>query len=266
MLFVIACIASFIPYAALFLWLRGCRGDAPAYKKLCGRALGCGALCVLPVILFSGVSYVVVRLTGLHNSNPLLYQAVYAVIVLALMEELAKYLLFLRVVKKTPYPYSRLDLTVLMTIVGIGFGAVEAVIYSIGASVPVVLVRGVCLPHAGYGFLVGCGFGKSAETGKPIYKRVGFLISWLIHGLYDFSLSEEFLAVNDNLAIVAVLLALLDILLVIRLIVFVRKAKKREIYTGALDGKTGESESTVDGGSFQGETRPNCGEKGGVKH
>ncbi len=228
MLFVIACIASFIPYTALFLWLRSRRREDPSYKKLCGRALGFGVLSVLPVTLFSGISYVIVRLTGLHNANPLLYQAVYTVIVLALMEEFAKYLLFRRVVKKTPYPYSWLDMTVLMTIVGIGFGAIEAVVYSIGASVPVVLVRGICLPHAGYGFIVGYFCGKAEQNGKPIYKWIGFLISWLLHGIYDFSLSEEFLAINDNLAIVAVFLALADIFLVIKLIVFVNKAKKNE--------------------------------------
>jgi len=242
MLFVIACIVSFIPYAALFLWLRGLRGNDPAYGKLCSRTLGCGALCVLPVTLFSGVSYIIVRLTGLHNSNPLLYQAVYTIIVLALMEELAKYLIFRRVLKKTTYQYSWLDMTVLMTIVGIGFGALEAVVYSIGANIPVVLVRGVCLPHAGYGFIVGYFCGKGEKYEKPIYKWIGFLIAWLIHGVYDFSLSEEFFAINDNLAIVAILLALLDIFLVIRLIVFVKKAKKSEIYIEALDEKAVESE------------------------
>ena len=84
--------------------------------------------------------------------------------------------------------------------------------------------------------------GKSAKCGKPVYKWVGFLIAWLLHGIYDCSLSEEFLAINDNLAIVAILLALLDVVLVIRLIVFVKKAKKSEIYTEALDKKALESE------------------------
>lgn len=242
MLFVIAFIVSFIPYTALFLWLRGRSRDNPAYGKLCSMALGYGALSLFPVTLFSGVSYIIVRLTGLHNSNPLLYQAVYTIIVLALMEELAKYMLFRHVIKKTPYPCSWLDMTVLMTIVGIGFGAIEAVIYSIGASIPVVLVRGICVPHAGFGFLVGYFCGKSAKCGKPVYKWVGFLIAWLLHGIYDFSLSEEFLAINDNLAIVAILLALLDVVLVIRLIVFVKKAKKSEIYIEALDEKAVESE------------------------
>jgi|GEM_PF-1036308 len=234
MLFIIACIVSFIPYTALFFWLRKLRGDDPAYKSLCGKALKSGVLCIFPVTLFSGVSSILLRITGLGSSSPLLYQALYNFIVLALMEELVKYMQFRRVLKKTPYRYSWLDMAVLMTIVGVGFGFIEAIVYAIGASVPVVLVRGICLPHAGYGFIVGYFYGKGEKYGKPIYKWIGVLISWLLHGLYDFSLSDEFIALNDNLAIVALLLALFDIILVIKLISFAKKARKSEVYTEAL--------------------------------
>ena len=234
LVFLLACVVSFVPFAALYLWLRNRRKGDIAYKTLCNKALGRGALCVLPVMLFSGVSYIALRLTGLHNTDKLLYQALYNFIVLALMEELAKYLGFRHVLKKSSYPFSWLDMTVLMTIIGIGFGAIESVIYAIGAIIPVVLVRGICMPHAGYGFLVGYFYGKSVRTGKPALKGLGFILSWFIHGLYDFSLSEEFVAINDNLVIVALLLALLDIVLVFRLIRFVKKAARNETYTQPL--------------------------------
>ena len=226
MLFIIACIVSFIPYTALFLWLRNIHKEDAAYRTLCNKTLGYGALCVLPVVLFSGVSYVLLRLTRIHTADPFLYQVLYDLVVIAFMEELAKYLMFKRALKKTDHQCSWMDLAVLMTIIGIGFGFLEAIIYAIGASIPVVLVRGICLPHAGYGFIVGYFYGKAIKYEKHIYKWTGFLISWLIHGLYDFSLSEEFVALNDNLVIAPVLLALLDIVLVIRLIVFVKKAKR----------------------------------------
>ena len=58
---------------------------------------------------------------------------------------------------------------------GVGFGAIEAVIYSIGAIVPVGPVRGICVPHAGFGFLAGYFCGKSAKCGEPVYKWVGIL-------------------------------------------------------------------------------------------
>lgn len=234
LVFILACVASFVPSAALFLWLRNRLKEDAAYKKLCNRALWQGVKCILPITLLSGGSYIILRLTGLHNINTLLYQALYNIIVLALMEEVAKYYGFRRLLKKTDYAYSQTDTAVLMTIVGLGFGMLESAFYAIGASVPVVLVRGICVPHAGYGFLTGYFYGKGVKSGKPAVKWAGFLLSWLIHGLYDFSLSKEFVAINDNLTFVALLLAVLDIVLVLLLIVFVRKAKKRADYTEAL--------------------------------
>nr|MBQ4172654.1 hypothetical protein [Ruminococcus sp.] len=54
------------------------------------------------------------------------------------------------------------------------------------------------------------------------------------HGLYDFSLSQEFIAINDNLMIVALLLAVMDIVLVFLLVGFARKAKKQPLYIEPL--------------------------------
>ena len=221
-LFLLACVVSFVPSISLLLWLRNCLKKEDAYKKLCNQTLWQGAACMLPILLLSGSSYFILRLTRLQNT------------VLALMEEAAKYWGFTRILKKTDYAYSWLDTAVLMTIIGLGFGMLESVVYAIGASVPVVLVRGICVPHAGYGFLTGYFYGKGSKSEKPILKWTVFLLSWLMHGLYDFSLSEEFIAINDNLAIVALLLAVLDIVLVFFLIGFARKAKKQALYTEPL--------------------------------
>ena len=238
-LFLLACLVSFLPFIALFLWFRNHIKREAAFQKLCDKALLWGFFCVIPVVLLSGISHLVLSLTGVKNTNPLLYDALYKFIVLALAEEVVKYLMFRRVLHKTDVPYSWLDATVLMTIVGIGFGWIESVTYAFGATIPVVLVRGICVPHAGYGFLIGYFYDKGVKTGKSVEKWIGFALAWLLHGLYDFSLSERFLALNDNLAFVPFLLALLDIILVILLIVFVQKAKKRERYTEPLFRKEG---------------------------
>lgn len=237
MIFIIACIVSFLPYLFLYLWLRNLNKNDEAYRKLCSNALIRGVLCVFPVILFSGITYFLIRMTRVQDTNPLLYQALYKFIVLALVEETVKYLAFRKVLKKTDYPFSWLDVTVCASIVGLGFGALESVIYAIGASVPVVLIRGFTVPHVGYGFLVGYFYGKAEKTGKPFYKWVGFGLSWLLHGMYDFSLSDEFMAINDNLVVVPFILVFIDIVLVIMLIAFVRKSKKREEYRIPLPGR-----------------------------
>lgn len=233
-LYILACLVSFIPLTALFLWLRSYVKKDEEYKKLCNRFLLRGFLCIFPVILLSGVSYILLRLTRLHISFPLLYEALYTFIVLALMEEIAKYLFFRQELKKHEYPYSWLDVTALMTIIGIGFSLIESIIYAIGASIPVVLIRGICLPHAGYGFVVGYFYGKSVKSGRPACQWIGFVIAWLLHGMYDFSLSEEFLALNENLAIIPFILAFVEIVLVVIQIVFTVRARKRELYTQPL--------------------------------
>ena len=117
MLFIVVWIVSFIPYFALLMWLRTRHKDDSAYRKLCSKALGYGALSVLPAILLSGTSYFAVRLTGVQESNPLLYQAIYQICILALVEEIVKFLAFRRVLKKTDYLYSWMDTAVLMTLV-----------------------------------------------------------------------------------------------------------------------------------------------------
>ncbi len=227
----IAALVSFLPFIAFYLWLKGQKKDDANYQQLCRDSLFQGFWCVLPVTLMSGASYIVLRLTGLQNSHVLLYKALYNFIVLALMEEIAKFLAFWRVMKKSDYPFSWLDLTIMMTIASIGFGLIESVVYAIGSNIPTVLIRGICLPHAGYGFIVGYFYGKGCKTGNPMQKWIGFALAWFMHGLYDFSLSEEFIAINDNLVFIPFLLALFDIVLVILLIRFVRRARKDQAYT-----------------------------------
>ena len=233
-IYILACIASLIPCAALYFWQRNGVKKDKAWQKLCDRTLLKGVLSVFPIVLLSGVCFFLLKLLKIQESHPLLYEMLYTFIVLALAEEIVKYRTFGSVLQKTDYPCSWLDIAMLMTIVGIGFGCMESVVYMISASVPVVLIRGLCVPHAGYGFVVGYFYGKGCITGKSKQRWIGFVLAWFLHGLYDFSLTEEFTAINDFLMIVALALAVLDILLVINLIVFVKRAKKREQCTQPL--------------------------------
>ncbi|MBQ9063227.1 MAG: PrsW family intramembrane metalloprotease [Eubacterium sp.] len=233
-LLILAIIVSFIPAIALYRWLKNRIKEEEAYQSLCSSALKRGILSIFPILLVSAIFQIIIRLTGIKDTNPLLYQALYNFIVLAFAEELVKYLAFRRTLKKTDYMVSWLDVTILMTIVGIGFDLIESIVYAIGASVPVVLIRGICIPHAGYGFLVGYFYGKGVKNGKAGTKWIGFVLAWLMHGLYDFSLKEELVAVNDNLVVIPLALAVIDIVFVILLVRFVRKVKEKELYTEPL--------------------------------
>ena len=88
--------------------------------------------------------------------------------------------------------------------------------------------------HTRYGFIIGDFYGKTKKTGQKIHGIIGFLIAWLLHGLYDFSLSEVFLEINDNLVFVPFILVLIDIILVVRIVRFVKKSRNRPECTEPL--------------------------------
>ena len=219
--------------AALFYWLRSLRKD-DAYRKLCNKALQKGAVCSFVILAVSGVLSVALRLTGLREVNPLLYQALHTFVALALAEEAVKFLTSRRVLTKTAYPFSWMDVALVMTLVGVGFGVMENIAVAVGSNMMVMLIRAICIAHGSYGFLTGYFYGKGMKTGKNSYKVIGFVLTWLLHGLYDFSLSEEFIALNEKLVIVAVALVAIDIVLEVIMIVFFAKARKNELYTEPL--------------------------------
>lgn len=231
LVFILGLLVSLIPTAALFCWLRSFKKGDAAHQTLCNRSLRGGALCSFAVLAVSGVFEVALRLTGLRDTNALLYQALHTFVVLALTEEAVKFLAFRRVLMKTDAPCSWLDVTMMMTLVGLGFGAVENVFTAISSGVEMMLIRGVTIAHGGYGFVVGYYYGKGARTDKNGWKALGFLLMWLVHGLYDFSLSEEFVALHEDLMMVAVALTFLDLVLAVVLVVFFAKARKKALYT-----------------------------------
>jgi RsiW-degrading membrane proteinase PrsW (M82 family) len=173
----------------------------------------------------------VLKAALLKNVNALAYQAIYTFIVLAFAEEIIKYLAFRFVLKKNPYAYSWADVTAFMVIIGTGFGLIEDIPHAIGAYPIIMLVRGFTMGHVGCGFIMGWFYGKRLHTGKKRYGVIAILLPWLVHGLYGFSLTPELLEVNDNLAIIGVSLAALDIVLLILMIRFFIRTKKQERYT-----------------------------------
>ena len=57
---------------------------------------------------------------------------------------------------------------------------------------------------------------------------------WLIHGLYDFGLNPDIVDLHESVAFISVFLAFLDIVLVVIMVVFVLKARKKPKYTGII--------------------------------
>ena len=227
---VLSFLASLIPLFLLFFWLRGQKNTQEIHRDQCKKALGRGMLAVLPVVLTSAVLHIGWRLLKLPDG--MMFKAFYAFVVLAFSEELWKFIAFKRVIKD--HPASWLEMAIYSSIVGLGFEILEAVEYAFGSNSIQMIVRGVTAMHAGYGFLTGYFYGKGKAQNKPLLKMVGFVFSWLMHGLYDFGLTDELLEMNDNFAFISVSLAIFALVILIWLISFVRKARKREECTCVL--------------------------------
>ena len=183
---------------------------------------------ILSAVLF--IMNAALKLTLLKDANILVYKAIYKFIVLAFAEEIIKYLVFRFVLKRKKYSYSWADITAIMVIVGTAFGLMEALPYAFDASPMMMLVRGFTMGHVGYGFIMGWFYGKRLYTGKKKYAVISVLLPWLLHGIYDFSLTPELLEVNENLMFIALFMALLDIVMLILMIRFFVRSKKQERY------------------------------------
>lgn len=238
MVMILAFLAGSVPSLIVFFWLRNALNKQNAvYKKNCDRMLVSGLLTVLPVMFLSGSTAFILRFSGLKSAHPVLYAALYSFITLALSEELSKFYMFRRKLNRIEGDHSWIDLTVYSTIVGIGFGLFESLIYVLDSSPLLMLIRGISIPHGGYAAIAGYFYAMSIMENKRAYTVLGIFISFLIHGLYDFSLAEEIETVTGAAGIIAVTLAVLDLVIIIALIIFIRKNTSNAKYNKPLGQK-----------------------------
>lgn len=228
-LLVAAFLVSLVPSISIFLWLRGIQGDAE-FKGIGNKALLQGALSIFPVLGCSLVFAIIERLLTSLGLAGLPKAAFHTFIVLALAEELCKCFMFHRLLAKFRRAWSWLDYIILMTFVGIGFGLAEDIPYAIGAGPIVMIVRGVTCMHGGYGFIMGYLLGKAKKTDSKALAVASVAVPWLLHGAYDFGLSNEFIALGDWAGILSVSLAVLALVTLIVLVVFFIRHKDDERY------------------------------------
>ncbi|MBQ3265590.1 MAG: PrsW family intramembrane metalloprotease [Ruminococcus sp.] len=237
LLSIIIFLLSIVPSVLIFILLRNRQKENDLYRKKCTYSFITGVVSVLPIVLLSGILFIlnaVLKLAVMKDVNILVYQVIYKFIVLAFAEEIIKFLALRFVLKRKPYAYTWTDVVAFMVIIGTAFGLMEDIPYAFDASPIMMLVRGFTLGHVGYAFIMGWFYGKRLYTGKKRYGVFAVLIPWLIHGLYDFSLTPELMEISDNFAFLGVSLALLDIVLLILMIRFFIRSKKQERYLQPL--------------------------------
>ena len=222
---------SIVPVILIYIWIKKKIISDDEHIEICRQALFNGAKALGPVLLLGALFSIIELILKFADVSRIFMIFYHNFFVLALAEELSKAYMLKRLFTKYPIGYSWLDIMVFLQIIAIGFDILESLLYSIGASVPIVIVRGLTFPHLGYGLLMGYWGGKAVRCRNRLYYIPAIVLPWLIHGMYDFCLSPEILDLYESIALFAVLIAFLDIVLVIIMVIFVLKARKKAKYT-----------------------------------
>ena len=134
------------------------------------------------------------------NQESALYRFLFFFIVVAVAEEVVKYIPLRRICWYHPEFNFRFDAVVYAATVSLGFAAAENVMYALGFGVQVVALRAVtAIPlHCITGIFMGhyLGQAKFMEgrrdwSGMTVYNVLSILVPVLLHGYYDFCQSME---------------------------------------------------------------------------
>ncbi len=228
---VIVFLVSLIPAVVLYFWMKNRVKDDPEYRNTCRKALIKGLQSTLITVPMSfALNLLAAAVIKDHQS--LLYVFVYNFFVLAFSEEFSKMFMMLKLKKKSR-PWSWMETTVFMTVTGIGFELPESLVYGFMTNAIQMLVRGATMMHAVFGMIMGYFYGKAEYTGKKIYYVLSFVLPWLMHGAYDFSLQDQAGRLNDFLLFLPLIIVIINMAVLFGTVRFMRRERNSAKYTAA---------------------------------
>ena len=195
---VILIAAAVIP--AIFLMIRVWRADRLESEspELLFRLVIAGVISALIALVSERILSFILDSTV--EQTTLLYQALLYFVVVAVSEEGAKYFMLKRRTWRNPEFNCQYDGVVYAVFVSLGFALWENISYVLHYGFQTALVRAVtAIPgHACFGVFMGVFYGvakrleNEGKTGASrLCRRVGLLMSMLLHGAYDFIASME---------------------------------------------------------------------------
>ncbi len=195
---VILIAAAVIP--AIFLMIRVWRADRlePEPPRLMLNLVTAGVISALIALVSERILSFILDSTV--EQTTLLYQALLYFVVVAVSEEGAKYFMLKRRTWRNPEFNCQYDGVVYAVFVSLGFALWENISYVLHYGFQTALVRAVtAIPgHACFGVFMGVFYGAAkrldneGKTGASrLCRRVGLLMSMLLHGAYDFIASME---------------------------------------------------------------------------
>lgn len=128
------------------------------------------------------------------SENPIM-TAIYAFVVVALSEELAKYVFLRYVLFPKRYFNEPYDGIIYGVMIGMGFAALENILYVADGGMGVAMLRMfTAVPaHAAFGVVMGywVGLAKFDRANQQTFLVRGLLAAILLHGAYDFFLMQS---------------------------------------------------------------------------
>ena len=236
---------SLVPAFLLFLYISKNGSKREGFGTLCKKAFLSGVLSIFSVLLCSGALHILFGHLVDKEAHPFLFEFLNDVIATAFAEELCKYLHCRFFIEKQAKDASALEVVSYMTLVALGFEVMECIPYAIGASPILMLVRGVTLMHATYGFMIGRLMAKGRKKGTRAYDYLAVFITTVLHGAYDLFLSPWLTEAYDWTAFIPVSLAFLSIVEVVILFFYYRKHKNEEEYNTPILSLPAETQETV---------------------
>ena len=224
---IIVLLISFIPSLLMFLFLRNNRKEDEEYRKDCLRLLGKGFLITILVFLSDFVLKYLWFLTGIAKNHIWIDRLFTCFIINATVEEVCKFLVANKYIKKNKEKVSRLDIISFIAIAAISFGLLEDVVYVFTTNIGQIIVRGILMGHVPYALIMGLFYCKSIAENKPVYKILAFLVPILLHGSYNFLLSE---GLPDWTAFIVVSEVIIETIFMIYMVFFIRKKRNDETY------------------------------------
>jgi protease PrsW len=134
---------------------------------------------------------------GADDPSSLIWALFSSFLVIALVEELFKFLVLVAFPYRQPFFNEPLDGIVYAMMIGMGFATLENLLYALEFGIPTVLLRGltavpthaVCAVMMGY-FVGKAKFKKDAKTSRKMLFS-GLLLAFSVHGIYDFFIIQE---------------------------------------------------------------------------
>ncbi|NNF34294.1 MAG: PrsW family intramembrane metalloprotease [Saprospiraceae bacterium] len=175
----------------IYIYLKDIHEPEPFSQLALGFGLG-----ILSMLLATGVTYLVYDKIHFDNHS-MSDMAIKAFLIVALVEELSKYLFIRGVLFRSSHFNEPFDGIIYAVMVGMGFALTENLIYVLngGGGTAIVRMFTAVPAHALFAVIMGffLGEAKLEHRHTLLYSGIALLIAILLHGIYDYFLFISFI-------------------------------------------------------------------------